>query len=275
MITLGTWRRRAALMVLTLGMAGGAISPTHGSDWFGKVKLDDVAKAFDDAALRIDTSPAIELARWTTPIFLAINENAGMGGFAPEVEAAVRANAAIARVQVTRVAWGDSRANFLVRSSAGEVGGRPPCRSSVDWNDIGQMVRSDIYVNLNNPNRITRCINHEVLHGFGFRGHPHSSFSVLSYKYAAQAQLTDIDQLMLQTLYDPRLRPGTKVAAASPVACTILAEKVRASTEETAALCNDRGTAPRRGLVAFSGTRPVEQAEQHPPSLQPGYRDGM
>ena len=273
MIISGAWRRRMTLLILTFGMVGGSVGAAQASDWPGKVSLEDAARAFDDAALRVDTAPAVELARWTRPIFLAVADDSGMSSYAAEVEASVRFMASVARVSVTRVAWGDSRANFLVRPSTVQSSGKSPCRSAVDWTDLGHMVRAEIYVNLSNPGRVTRCINHEVLHGFGFRGHPHASFSVLSYKYAAQAQLTDTDRLMLETLYDPRLKPGTKVSAASPVACGILAEKVRASAEETAALCTGRGTAPRRGLVAFAGSRPTEQAA-HPPSLQPGYREG-
>jgi len=273
MITTGAWRRRMTLLAFTLGMVGGAIGAAQASDWQGKVSLEDAARAFDDAALRIDTSPAVEMARWTGPIYLAVSEGSGMSGYASEVETSVRFMASIARVSVTRVAWGDSRANFLVRGNSGDGSGKSPCRSSIDWNDVGQMVRAEVLVNVANPGRVTRCINHEVLHGFGFRGHAHASFSVLSYKHAAQAQLTDTDRLMLETLYDPRLRPGTKVAAVSPVACSILAEKLRAPADETAALCTGRGTTPRRGLVAFAGTRPTEQAA-HPPSLQPGYREG-
>jgi hypothetical protein len=271
MITTGAWRRRTTLLFFTLGMVGGAVGTAQASDWPGKVSLEDAARAFDDAALRVDTSPAIELARWTRPIFLAVAND--MNEHASEVETSARFMASIAKVSVTRVPWGDSRANFLVRASTSQTSGKSPCRSTVDWTDLGHMVRAEIFVNLSNPGRVTRCINHETMHGFGFRGHAHGSFSVLSYKYAAQAQLTDADRLMLETLYDPRLKPGTKVAAASPVACNILAEKVRASANETAALCAGRGTAPRRGLVAFAGSRPTEEAS-HPPSLQPGYRDG-
>ena len=273
MIIPGAWRRRMTLLVLTLGMVGGAVGTAQASDWPGKVSLEDAARAFDDAALRVDTSPAVEMARWTRPILLAVADHSGMSAYASEVETSVRFIASVAGVSVTRVAWGDARANFLVRPSSGESNGKSACRSAVDWTDLGHMVRADVYVNVSNPGRVTRCINHEVMHGFGFRGHAHSSFSVLSYKYASQAQLTDTDRLMLETLYDPRLKPGTKVAAVAPVACGILAEKVRASAEETAALCTDRGTAPRRGLVAFAGSRPTEQVA-HPPSLQPGYREG-
>jgi hypothetical protein len=271
MITTGAWRRRMTLLFFTLGMAGGTVGAAQASDWPGKVSLEDAARAFDDAALRVDTSPAVELARWTRPIFLAVAPD--MNAHAGEVETSVQFMASIAKVSFSRVAWGDSRANFLVRASTIQTSGKSPCRSSVDWTDLGHMVRAEVFVNLSNPGRVTRCINHEVMHGFGFRGHAHGSFSVLSYKYAAQAQLTDTDRLMLETLYDPRLKPGTKVAAAAPVACGIMAEKVRASAEETAALCTARGSGPRRGLVAFAGSRPTEQAA-HPPSLQPGYRDG-
>jgi hypothetical protein len=270
-----TWRRTATLIGISLGMVCAQIGPGQASDWPGKVSLEDAARAFDDAALRVDTSPAIEIARWTRPIYLSIAETSGMADHAAEVEATVRSLAAITRVSVTRVAWGDSRANFIVRANASDYAGKSPCRSSVDWTDLGHMVRAEIFVNMANPARITRCITHESMHGFGFRGHAHASFSVLSYKYAGQAQLTDTDRLMLEALYDPRLKTGMKVAAASPVACGIMAEKLRASPDETAALCGGRGSAPaKRELVAFGGSRRADQQASTASGLQPGYRDG-
>lgn len=266
-------RRIAALSVLGFGLACGSVGPAQASDWQNRVSLQDAAKAFDDAALRINTSPAAELARWTSPIFLAIVDKSGMSDHASEAEASVRAIAAVARVSVTRVSPTDPRANFVLRASDTGYDGKPPCRSSVDWTGAGSMTRIEIRVNLVNPGRITRCINHEVMHGFGFRGHPHGSFSVLSYKHANQAQLTDVDLVMLEALYDPRLQPGMKPAAASALACSIMAEKIHATPDAVATVCGNRGAAPKRELVAFGGSRGGDDAKQVS-SLRPGYTDG-
>ncbi|HJQ57132.1 MAG TPA: DUF2927 domain-containing protein [Vineibacter sp.] len=241
------------------------------------MSLREAVQAFDEAALRIDTAPASELARWTSPIFLAISDQSGMAAYAADVEAVVRAFGAVTRVPVNRVDWRDPRANFFVRANTGDTPGKSPCRSSVDWTDNGSMVRADIHVNLANPGRITRCINHEVMHGFGFRGHAHSVFSVLSYRHADQAYLTDTDRLILESLYDPRLRAGMSVPATSAAACGIMAEKLSASASDTAALCEGRGmVASRRRTITFAGSaRAADQQAASLPSLHPGYRDGM
>ena len=165
------------------------------------------------------------------------------------------------RVTVSRVNRDDSRTNFIVRPGTVREPGKSLCRSNVDWMDDGSMVRVEIFVNVTAPDRVTRCINHEVLHGFGFRGHAHGAFSVLSYRHPHQAQLTGIDRLMLEALYDPRLRPGMKVADASAAACGILAEKLGSGPAEARTLCATRIAAARRHLAAM------------PPFLQPGYRD--
>jgi hypothetical protein len=260
-------------------LAAGVLSvpvPVQATDWAGPT-LRDAARAFDDAALRVDTAPATELARWTGPINLAVPEQAGMLEYAAEVETAVRTLAAIAGVAVHRVAPHDPRANFVVRASSVPVAGKSPCRSSVDWSADGHMLRAELVINLANPGRITRCINHETMHGFGFRAHAHEAFSVLSYRHANQATLTATDRLMLETLYDRRLKPGMRLAEAAPVACRILAEKLRAPTDETTSMCSGRGsTPPPRQLVSLGRSR---AAADVPPTaaatvpLHPGYRE--
>jgi len=266
--------RPATVVALAVGIACAMTGAAHGSDGPGRLSLDGVARAFDDAALRVNTAPASELARWTGPIYLAIADDAGMSAIAADAEAAVRALAVIAQVSVTRVAWRDARANFLVRPGSGNGAGKSPCRSTVDWTDAGRMVRAEIYVNLEIPGRITRCLNHEAMHSFGFRAHAHAALSVLSYTYATQADLTAVDRIMLETLYDRRLKPGMTVAAAAPIACAIIAEKIGASAADTATACPGRGAAPQRHLTAFGGSRSIADAPL--PALQPSYRgDGL
>jgi len=266
--------RPATRVALAIGIACATVGAAHGSDWPGRQSLEGVARAFDDAALRVNSAPATELARWAGPIYLAIADDAAMSAIAPGAEAAVRALAAIAQVSVTRVTWRDARANFLVRPGSGDGAGKSPCRSTVDWTDSGRMVRAEIYVNLENPGRITRCLNHEAMHGFGFRAHAHAAVSVLSYTYATQAELTAVDRVMLETLYDRRLKPGMAIADAAPIACAIIAEKIGASATDTATQCPGRGAAPKRELVAFGGSRSIADAPL--PALQPSYRgDGQ
>jgi hypothetical protein len=277
-MAIGAWCRSISAAAFSSLLLASSIGPAVANDWPGRVTLEEAARAFDEAALRIDTAPATELARWTSPIFLAIADQVGLDAHAAQIEAVVRMLGALTRVPVNRVDLRDPRVNFIVRASIYDTPGKAPCRSSVDWTDRGSMVRAEIYVNLANPGRITRCINHEVMHGFGFRGHAHSVFSVLSYQHAHQAQLTATDRLILEALYDPRLRAGMSVAATSATACGIMAEKLGVSADDMAAQCHGRGTlaSTRRHTVAFAGSaRAADQQASAPPSLQPGYCDGM
>ncbi|TWT04998.1 DUF2927 domain-containing protein [Reyranella sp. CPCC 100927] len=269
MMRLATW------VAFAIAIACGPLKPADASDGPGHLSLDGVARAFDDAALRVNNAPATELARWTDPIYLALADDAGMAPIAPAAEAAVRALAAIAGVPVTRVAWRDRRVNFRIQPGQGDRAGKSPCRSTVDWTESGRMVRAEIYVNLANAERITRCINHETMHGFGFRSHAHAALSVLSYTHAGQAELTAVDTILIETLYDRRLKPGMPAETAAPLACSIIAEKIGA-TAAAATLCPGRGATAKRGLAAFGGPRSLADSPPTLPALQPGYRgDGL
>ena len=264
-------KRLATRVALANAIDSGTLQPVHASDGPGHLSLDSLARAFDDAALRVNNAPATELARWADPIYLAIADDAGMAPIAPIAEAAVRALAAVAGVPVARVAWHDRRVNFRVRPGQNDSAGKSPCRSTVDWTESGRMVRAEIYVNLANPDRITRCINHETMHGFGFRSHAHAALSVLSYTHAAQAELTAVDTILIQTLYDRRLKPGMAAEVAAPLACSIIAEMIGATTAAPT-LCPGRGTTAKRGLAAFGGPRSLADSPPSLPALQPGYR---
>lgn len=206
-----------------------------------RVTLEQAASAFDAAALRINDGRLARTARWTDRIYLAIAGYSGMRSVAPEIEAAVREVARTARVPVERVAFSDDRANMLFRPSAGDVGNvsGSSCRAAVSWTE-GAMRRAEITVNLANESRITRCINHETMHAFGLRSHAHAALSVLSYSQTQLTRPSKIDHLMIETLYDARLHPGTEPVVATRLACAIMAEKLGASAAEKARHCEGR-----------------------------------
>ncbi|MBL8674096.1 MAG: DUF2927 domain-containing protein [Rhodospirillales bacterium] len=249
-----SWRRLAGWAVVAALSAAGFASTGHASDRRGIVSLADAAKAFDDTALRVNSSAATEIARWTGPIYVAIADRGGLAGHAGEIEAAIRSMAAIARVPVERVSMDDPRRNIAVRATTGGNSGLPTCRSHINWNDAGQMVSVEVMVDLETPSRVTRCINHEVMHSFGFRAHPRGVVSVLSYSHTSQAALTELDRVLLETLYDARLQPNMSIATASVVGCGIIAEKIGASAGDVATVCANRGAKPAE-RVALSETR--------------------
>jgi hypothetical protein len=248
----------SSVLIVALGLA--LPRSSHGIDPGTPpgAALEHAIGAFDEAATRLNDDQPVRIARWTGTIHFAIADYSGMSGIAADIEAVLRELSAIARLRVMRVPWGDKRANFTFRPSAGDpaAAGAQPCRSVVSWQD-GDMQRAEIVVNLANPGRITRCVNHEAMHGFGFRSHAHAAFSVLSYRQAEQASLSWVDRLMLATLYDARLVPGMDGHTALPIACGVMADKLRATARERWEACH--GRRPRLpARVAIFGRRTVE-----------------
>lgn len=250
MINAGTARRGAVWVVLALGFVCSFAIAGRASDTLSPASLQDATSAFDDAALRVNDSQPADLVRWTGPIFLAVADGDGMQAIAPEVEASVRALAAIARVSVSRVSANDSRRNFLVRQA--DTSGRVACRASV-YSQAGRIAGAEVEVYVGGRGSLTRCINHEVMHAFGFRSHAHAALSILSYKQARQTQLSALDRVMLETLYDPRLHPGMRPADATAMACAVIAQKLGIAARDAAVQCGSRDVAGRQ--VALFGRR--------------------
>lgn len=72
-----------------------------------------------------------------------------------------------------------------------------------------------------------RCIQHEVMHSLGFRGHIYAGpNSALRTGLQRAPLLTDADRLALRVLYDQRLRPGMTPDEARPIVRQILLEKL-------------------------------------------------
>lgn len=247
--------RQFAAGALAACVVAGAIIPTsHATDAPDQSRrLEEMVRAFDEAAMRVNGSRAQELARWSGTIYLAIADTPGIERIAGEAERMVRTLASLARVNVERVAVSDPRRNFYIKASARDSNGRNPCFSAVDWDDWGRMGTVEVNVNLSNHARLTRCINHEVLHGFGLRSHPESAFSVLSYHYANQAQLTETDHIVLATLYDQRVPVTGSMTTIARAACGVLAEKLNMTQEAAEPICARRSRPSRGGLFASLG----------------------
>jgi hypothetical protein len=238
--------RRIAVAIAIVVSPLSLVEPVRASETIDPQKqLEDVFGAFKDAAMRIQTSQAKELARWTGPIYLAFGDSAGLERVRTDVETTVSTLAAVVRVPVERVAANDPRVNFLVRASTRNSSGATPCFTMIDWDDTGRLVRVELNLNLSNFERLTRCTNHEILHGFGLRSHPDKAFSVLSYRYNTQAHLTDTDRIILETLYDARLPAAGSMDSIGRIACGLIADRLQVSTDRAASVC-ERQHAPVR-----------------------------
>lgn len=208
----------------------------------GRDELAALSRAFDDSALRNDDDNAkpASVRKWTNPIKLAFKN----GSRAPSlVEATRRAVAAVAAetgsIVVTDAAADDETANFTVSFDENEsASGKRNCYARV-WYKSWVINRAELKINPAYGSSIDGCIIHESTHAFGLLSHPHGADSVLSYVYKRRA-LTAVDVLLIRTLYDPRLKVGTKPAAASQLACRILGERTQTPAADIEAICIDR-----------------------------------
>ncbi len=230
---MGMVRRAATRAALAAGFMCAIVNVAAASDTPLRASLIEAARAFDEAALHVNDSQPADLVRWAGPIFLAVSDIEGLQDLAPEVEASVRSLAEIAGITVVRVGTDDPRRNFLVREA--DPAGRAACRASV-YSQAGRITR--VEVELWRASRaIRRCANHEVMHAFGFRSHAHGAASILSYRQRHQAGFSELDRLLVATLYDPRLQAGMKPAAGSAAACGIIAERLGLTAQAAGTLC--------------------------------------
>jgi hypothetical protein len=240
--------RRFAVAIALVASPVAVVDRAHASDMDSLRTLEDTFRAFQETAMRVQNAQATELARWNGPIYLAYAD--GVERARPEVDAAVVRLAAIARVPVEHVSANDPRVNFRVRASVRNSMGNTRCFATIDWDGAGHMKRVELNLNMTNYDRLTRCINHETVHGFGLRDHPDTAFSVLSYTYTTQAQLTDSDRIILSTLYDPRLPVSGQMDSIGRIACGLIAERLQIATDRAAPVCDGQATPPRTSVFA-------------------------
>jgi hypothetical protein len=232
--------RRITLLALA---AACHVLPAHAGPADDLARL---AKGFEDAALRVEDNSMKpkEIARWNGEIVLAFVNPAAASREATAMSKAVREIAAIAGIAVREVEAKDPAANFVGKysdsSSAGfgMGGGTSNCFSTTNF-EKGSIERVDVNIGTRMRGG-DRCVVHEVLHGFGFNSHPHGLDSVLSYVYNREG-LTPTDRLLIETLYDKRLKPGMTRTEAAPIACRILAEKTGISAAIAEPVCAQRG----------------------------------
>jgi hypothetical protein len=85
--------------------------------------------------------------------------------------------------------------------------------------------------------RVVRCLDHEIMHSLGVRGHAPATFAYESIMFVydnireADGQ-TPWDAMVLQALYDPRLPVGATQAEARPIVTAVMAE-LMAGTHHT------------------------------------------
>ncbi|MBI3506089.1 MAG: hypothetical protein HY059_14715 [Proteobacteria bacterium] len=81
-----------------------------------------------------------------------------------------------------------------------------------------------IHVRINQPT----CIQHEVMHAFGFHGHPHQLDTILSYTRRGNRVFgyTELDRMVLRAMYRGKITPGMYHLPALVAASRYFAEEL-------------------------------------------------
>lgn len=187
---------------------------------------EDILRGFDASALsasRDDLAyggtydPVGMIVKWQKPIVYRIEGLRSRPEAITLAIATLKQQAAIAGLEL-RAAAAPSEANYTLafRNVANfNVGDRKAiCYVTYNFNTTGQMQWASLQINLAAPS-LERCVQHEILHSLGLLNHPHHLHSVMSYRTGDQfATLTEADQVMLRSLYDPRIAPAMSRLAA-------------------------------------------------------------
>lgn len=222
----GAARTLALAFAVALVAASGA-----GAD---EKRLRAELQAFDYMSLWRDNQHPVATTKWLQPVRWRIVGQDPAGWRAIVVDTLARI-ATLSGLDVAEAAAGQPE-NFAVSFediSLLIVDGRGAGCVATTWRDpaTGGIARAQLRINLRQGSALRACIVHEMMHGFGFPGHPHDLDSVLSY-VMRRDYLTALDESAIRTLYDRRIRPGLYHLPALMFARQALAERFGMPTDD-------------------------------------------
>lgn len=210
---------------LALGLALAAWLPARADE----AALRRALQAFDYMALWSDNQHPVPTRKWLQPIRWRIDGRDPAGWRAPILEAMDRI-AKLTGLDIAQARDGEPE-NFLFlfeETSAYFVAGRAAgcyATTRLDPRTPGGIGRAELRINLSQRGALRACIVHEMMHGFGFPGHPHELDSVLSYTMRRE-DLTELDESALRTLYDARVPANFYHLPALTAARQVIAERL-------------------------------------------------
>lgn len=146
--------------------------------------------------------------KWNQPLRVVLSGDAA----ARHREFALRqlhAVADIAGLQIIEATAGDTTANVEIEfvGSRDSLQAIQPCATDLSARD-GLIRRVKVRANEVN---VWRCMLHEAMHVMGIPGHPRGH-TILTY-FARDGSLTEMDRLLLRTIYSDEMAPGTSPLA--------------------------------------------------------------
>ena len=104
---------------------------------------------------------------------------------------------------------------------------RVPCFARILDHNNYEINRAEIFISVVERDIIEHCIDHELMHVFGFRYHSGLLHPALSPFHDAE-RITAWDEIALSVLFDPRVEPGTERGQVFPMIQEIVRERLRA-----------------------------------------------
>ena len=255
-------RRLVVLVAAAILAAAGLCHPARARD-DDDATVTRLLAAFDALVFWDDGRTLVEARKWRTGLRVQIDG----GPSAAESRmtmAAIAAAAEVAGLAVERVA---ADGNFIVRferdASYVVNGRRAGCYATTGATLAGEIREARLFIDRAHRD-LRRCIVHEVMHGFGFPGHPEGIDSILAVGPSQRRDsFAEADLVALATLYDARLRPATTYLPGLLAARQIIAERIGAvlpggSADHLAQAHLVRAVARLRAL-ADSGDGPAQR----------------
>lgn len=111
------------------------------------------------------------------------------------------------------------------------------CYTRIIYNEAG-LKQAHVVINTETPGTLAACLDHELMHAFGFPHHSPIMPSVMS-PFRRGDTLTGADQAVLATLYDPRLTVGMTREAVKPALGLVLTAHAQTVASPVAVFSED------------------------------------
>lgn len=190
------------LSVLTLAacaVPGAGISPERFARFFDEL-------AYGNPATPEGVTPS--LVRWTGPRLFYAVAGAHEASDDRRIAEAVGEFSGITGIEIRRGETSEAQLTITFTKEqllgAHDELGRCVTRGRASGTAI---TRAEILVNTERVGSLDDCLDHELMHAFGFRHHSAIMPSVMS-PFRPSGTLTEADRVALRVLYDPKLTPG-------------------------------------------------------------------
>jgi Protein of unknown function (DUF2927) len=233
-------RRLALWALLALAVAACAPAPPPG------LPPDRLARFFDELVYGNPAEPegvSRTLVRWTEPQLIYAVGGARTAGDDERIAGTLRRFAGLTGLSI---APGDGReARLTIEFATGPLAPvhdeLARCYTRIVFTESG-IQEAHVVVNTETPGTLAACLDHELMHAFGFPHHSPIMPSVMS-PFRRADTLSAADQAALAALYDPRLKAGMTREAAAPTLGSVIMEHAQISAASAPIFAETAGRA--------------------------------